>query len=152
MVKGLSRDEVRTKFGIEFTKPSLTKQAHKAECDINVIVDRYVKAGVSLEHANAVQGFFDAASVPDFQSAMNIVAESTELFFNLPARVRKAFDNDTSKFVQYFEDPNDLLLNQMLVDYNLLTPRTDSSGFTGSKKDALATPLPESGSKPSEGA
>ena len=58
------------------TDPSLTKQNHKAECDIN-----------------------------DYQESMNIVAKAQSMFNQLPSQIRNEFDNDPSLFLDFVQDP-----------------------------------------------
>ena len=45
------------------------------------------------------------SAVPDFQEALNIVNEANALFGSLSSDVRKRFDNDPAKFLEFCNDP-----------------------------------------------
>lgn len=80
------------------------KQAFRDECDINNIMRRFHKDGV-LTHVARVGGqYFDAEPV-DFREAMTIVLEGQERFSQLPAKVRRHFDNDPAEFLAFMQDP-----------------------------------------------
>lgn len=91
----------------ETTGPSLTRQASKAECDVNRIMDRFEKTGI-LEHRNTFQGSYgDYTDVPqDYHEAVNQVIEANEMFMTLPAKTRKRFGNDPAEFVDFVSDPD----------------------------------------------
>lgn len=98
--------------GCDFTTDvggaSLTRQEFADECDINVLMERYEKAGV-ISHVNRFPGqFFDAADVPDYQQALHTISEAQTAFATLPARARAEFDNDPGSFVTFAADPANL--------------------------------------------
>lgn len=95
---------VRTPVG----EVSMTRQEFKDECDLNVLMARYEKAGANPVMANAVPRYLDLADVPDFQEAMNLVIEAQRAFMSLPAVVRREFDNDPGKFVEFAEREENL--------------------------------------------
>ena len=72
--------------------PVLTIQSEKENCDINVIVDRFEKTGVLPSMTSSpLYGDF---SVPfDFQEAQQILINAQNAFMQLPAKVRREFDN-----------------------------------------------------------
>lgn len=95
---------VRKPVKMGFKKPSRTKQAFKAECDINNILNKYQKTQL-LTHVNRQQGSYgDFSNVTDYQTALNTVIQAQEAFLGLPAKVRAKFQNDPSQFVQYVSD------------------------------------------------
>lgn len=90
-------------------EPSLTLQQAAAECDINLIVARYAKTGswtsdVSLPSVRP--SFGDFSNVGDFMSAQNAVLAAQEAFDELPAKLRKRFDNDPSSLLAFLENPS----------------------------------------------
>lgn len=88
-------------FPTEIEGPSRTRQEFAAECDVNEIMKRYEKAGV-LTHVNRREPLYlDYSEVPDLQTAMNQVFTAEREFMLLPARVRKEFDNDPVRFVEF---------------------------------------------------
>lgn len=89
-------------------QPSLTRQEFKAECDINTIMDRYEKSG-AFSHVNRAQPIYmDCTQFPDLRGAMDTMRVAGEAFAMLPAKVRREFDNDAQKFVDYARDPANL--------------------------------------------
>ena len=98
--------------------PSMTKQAHKDECDINRILERYRMTGV-LTHVSAIEGHFgDMPDFEDFHEVQNFLLEANEQFMALPAKIRAAFDNDVQKLVAALDDPDrhDELIDMGLID------------------------------------
>lgn len=89
-----------------FSLPSLTKQSFAAECDINLIVDRFRRTGV-VDHVSSVQPqYLDCLNVTDYSDAIMAVREADDIFAALPSAVRRRFDNDPSLFLAAFEDPS----------------------------------------------
>lgn len=88
--------------------PSSTRQEFAKECDINTIMAQYEKTGV-VSHVNRnAPAYLDLSDVPDLQRAMTILADAQAAFMSLPATVRREFDNDPTKFVDYASDPANL--------------------------------------------
>lgn len=96
----------------EFTKPSLTKQSFRDECDINRIMQRFKKLCSSdyLQNFNNVIGgsYGDFSDVGDYRSALDQVMRAQGLFDALPAIVRKRFDNDPAFFLDFVSNPDNL--------------------------------------------
>lgn len=91
-----------------FLAPSMTKQAHKDECDINLIIRKYDKTGV-LTHVNrALATYGDFSAVHSFQEAHNSVMAAAASFADLPAKIRKEFDNDPAKFLDFIDNPENI--------------------------------------------
>lgn len=86
----------------------ITKQSHKAECDINNILKQYQRTGIITHVQNARPTYEDLPSNIDFQQAMNTVLEAERAFLALPGKVRAHFDNDPERFLAAFYDPNQL--------------------------------------------
>lgn len=85
--------------------PSLTKQSFKEECDVNHILDRYMKTGL-IEHANTYRGEYgDFVDALDYREAVDVILESREMFSALPAKVRLRFNNDPGEFLGFVENP-----------------------------------------------
>lgn len=98
----------RNPVGIEFPAEGRTKQSFKDECDINVIMARYQATGL-LEHVrDALPQFLDVTEMPDYQSAMDTVAQAKSLFASLPSAIRDRFDNDPRKLLEFVHDPKNL--------------------------------------------
>lgn len=96
---GLIDKSVRS-VGVECLDESMTVQSEKDAADINSIVERFGVTGMMpvLSHVPVVSEF-DA--VFDFQTAQNAIRAAEEAFMELPASLRKRFDNDAGKFVDF---------------------------------------------------
>lgn len=103
-----------------FNTKSLTKQAHKAECDINNIMKRFEKTGM-LEHANTFKGQYgDFTDVPQsYQDALEQVREAEGMFMTLPAKARKRFENNPGAFLGFVQDPTN---REEMIELGLLKP------------------------------
>jgi len=87
---------------------SRTKQSMRDECDINGIMLKYEKTG-TIAHVEKRDAYFaDVSAVPDFAQAIAVVEQAESMFMSLPAKVRKEFDNDAVKYVEFCADPNNL--------------------------------------------
>lgn len=107
-VKDAEGNMVRRRVRFFSSKPSLTKQSMKAECDINNIMKRFERTKV-VTHLNQRQAYFaDVSEVPDFATALRVVEDAERMFLSLPAAIRKEFDNDATKYVQFCSDPANL--------------------------------------------
>ena len=89
---------------ISFKQPSLTKQSHKDECDVNFIMQRMEKTGI-VSHLNHAEPNYGFAPAIDYHEALNIVLESRQNFDELPAEIRAKFGSDLSEFLTYIENP-----------------------------------------------
>lgn len=88
-------------------EPSMTKQSFVAECDINNIVREFTTHGM-VTHINerAQQGaFVDLPDSIDYQEALEVARAGQVAFDQLPAQVRRRFDNDPVKFLAFLQDP-----------------------------------------------
>ena len=104
--KPLHREEQETKNKIH-TGEGLTEQSHKEETDMNYILREYTKHGY-IKHSKENQGRYDDITVQDFQEAMFIVKESERMFSELPANIRKRFEQDPKKFLAFVQDKNNI--------------------------------------------
>lgn len=102
MTKFVTQFNGRRVIGVEFTEPTMTKEAPANEVDINKIMDRYLKTGVLPEPRPAQYG--DATAVPSYEEAMNIVNQGREAFEALPAKIRERFANDPAQFLDFVND------------------------------------------------
>lgn len=100
-----TRYGARQRAGITFSEPSMTKQNHKAECDINNIMRRFTKTGV-IDHVTRYEPRYGDVPSQDYHSALITVSSAQELFEELPAVMRKHFDNDPGLFLEYVQDPS----------------------------------------------
>lgn len=84
----------------------MTKQAFKAECDINTIMEKYARDGL-LDHVSKYEGqYADVSAEVDYQMALETIFRAEEAFMSLPAKIRTKFDNDPQRFLEFVEDPS----------------------------------------------
>ena len=88
-----------------FTGPSRTKQSHKAECDINNIMQKYLKTGLAMhvrEHGGQYGNFITS---DDYHEGLNKILAANAAFLQLPSAIRSKFDNEPAKFLAFVQDP-----------------------------------------------
>jgi len=98
------RERDRPRFYSPVGERSRTKQAHKDECDINLIIKRHADTG-AISHLNPqAPRFGDFATPYDLKSAIDAVNEAAHTFEQLPAEVRQAAANSPVQFLEMLED------------------------------------------------
>lgn len=81
-----------------------TKQSHRDECDINVIMKRYEKSGVLPDFGGREGRYLDCTGA-DFNAAMQVLAQGRSVFNELHATLRARFENDPAKMLDFVHDP-----------------------------------------------
>jgi len=82
----------------------MTKQADAAAADANVLVRRWLQRG-ELQVTREEARYGDFSSGLTFHESLLRVKAAEEEFAGLPARIRKACENDPAKFLQMVFDP-----------------------------------------------
>lgn len=83
-----------------FDGPTRAKQAFKDECDINNIMARYERTGVISHMQEHGPRYLDMVELPQtYHEALNQVMEAKASFDQMPAKLRKEFDNDPGNFL-----------------------------------------------------
>jgi len=95
----------KSRFRLNFNDPSRTRQSFKDECNINIIMSRYMKTGV-LDFVNKHQGQYGDITGLEYQTAMQQIASAQSLFQELPSNIRSRFDNDPREFLEFVHDPD----------------------------------------------
>jgi phage internal scaffolding protein len=140
-------------------EPVLTEQAHKDECDMNRILDKYQKTGF-IEHAKKHEGRYDDVTNVDFQEAMNVVANVKSMFEELPSKFRAEFENNPGKFLEFAQNPQNaekmhkmgILLGNDGFDIRgaaIMTPTEAGYALQKEQELAAAEPVAEPGALPS---
>ena len=83
---------------------SLTVQEQKEATDINNIVARFAKTGL-IEHVNENEPQYGEFANYDYAEAMRTTARIQSSFNELPAEVRKQFDNNPSEWIEHLANP-----------------------------------------------
>jgi len=97
-------DAASVESGLRCLDASLTQQQFRDECDINNIVDQFMKTGHLPTPASMPQ-YVDYEGVFDFHTAMNAVRQADENFMRMDAKIRARFHNSPQEFLEFFADP-----------------------------------------------
>lgn len=98
-------DKVSLETGTITEGPSLTVQADAEEADINTIVRRFGITGeLPLNRRVPLNIDFSEGNV-DYRECLDAVKNAEASFATLPADIRKRFDNDPAKLVDFALDP-----------------------------------------------
>ena len=105
-----------------------TEQHHKLECDVKHIIQKYDKTGL-IHHVSKIEAKYGDLTGLEFQNMQNVVAGAMSMFNELPAEIRKEFDNDPQKLIHFMDDSNnrDRAIELGLIDPQW-TPETDGLG------------------------
>lgn len=126
-------DDGITEFG-----PSLTKQCFRDESDINNILKRFERTGVLPEMIRQNPQYGDFTDVPSYQESLDIVMKAEEQFLSLDAKLRREFDNDPVKFLEFVNDPSNA---KRMVELGLATERVDVSTSDVHRSTSVDTSL-----------
>lgn len=96
--------EPRTRSPIRDVGVSRTHQSFRDECDINVLMRRYMATGILPDNVNSQEARFLDCTESDFQSAMQLVAGASSLFNQLPSSIRNRFDNEPAHLLSFLSD------------------------------------------------
>lgn len=86
------------------TEPTMARQEFKDECDINNIVKKYQQTGEFSHISSAVGKYGDFSDVADYQTALHQVMDAQNSFNQLPAQLRKRFDNDPAQLIDFLSN------------------------------------------------
>ncbi len=111
-----ARDEEH--LGIVFPSDSLVQRHFQQECDVNFIVDRYVKSGEMPHIAENPPVFADVSEVPDdLMQSYDKIFLAEQAFMQLPSKLRKELDNDPARLGAWLQDENN---RSAAVSYGLI--------------------------------
>ncbi len=99
-----SRFELGPRVQLIVSGSGRTRQSFKDECDINMIMAKFVKTG-AVDHSTKHGGSYGFATSISFHEAMNVVTKAEAMFMDLPSVVRKRFGNDPADFLEFVQDP-----------------------------------------------
>lgn len=122
MIRG--RSSPRERVQVENPSPELgAKQSFKKECDINVLMSKYLKGGV-ITHLNPREArFLDVSEVGDLRDVYDRLEEARSAFEDLPSEVRDEFDHDPLAFVEFATDEDN---RDQLEAWGLTAPAPES--------------------------
>lgn len=83
----------------------VTEQAHKEACDINNIIKTY-DAGLIISRVQTMEARYGDISGLDYKQALDLVIGAKTAFTELPAKIRKEFDNNPQKYLEFMDNPD----------------------------------------------
>lgn len=135
--------------GITFTEPSMTFQSAAPECDIYNILNQFNTTGIVTHVASGTPQYTDVSEVPDYQAAMEVIMTAEEQFSALPSHVRREFDNDPGKMLEFIQNPDNyergvelgLFVQNNSLDNNNI-PDLPSSSLDNGLSSSVVPPSP----------
>lgn len=101
----LKKTRERKRLQLVFPDDGLTQQNFQEETDINNIMAKFAKTGL-VDHVNRVAGSYgDFTTVQDYQLHLDQVMAAQTAFMELPATIRRRFDNDPAHLLAFIQDP-----------------------------------------------
>jgi hypothetical protein len=93
-----------SEFGLSTSTEGGAQQQFKDECDVNLIVPRYMRDGIPPAFMKEGEPVFDefgyAFEVADYRKNLDTLIAAQEAFDALPAKTRKYYDNDPLKLLE----------------------------------------------------
>jgi len=86
---------------------SMTKQSFKDECDINKIMAKFQRTGVLEHYAKHAPQYMDIPPL-DHAEALILISEAASMFEELPSSIRKKFENNPQKFLEFVDNPDNI--------------------------------------------
>lgn len=103
-MSNITPEKYRRRVAYTLSDELITEQSHKDECDINTILKRYLQTGY-INHAKQHAGtYVDFSGICDFQGTMEKINLAREVFESVPSGIRKQFDNDPGKYLDFMMD------------------------------------------------
>lgn len=98
------RDKPRVEFPPDEGR---TQQDAKDECDINMIMRKYVKTG-TLPPGMGIGRYGDFSTAEDYLDAQNLLIQARAQFDSLPSTVRERFSNSPVSMLAFVADKNNI--------------------------------------------
>lgn len=86
-----------------YEKPTKTQQHMAEACDINNVMNRWLKKGETPQWRGS--GRYADLTEFDYQAALDITIQAKQSFAALPSRIRTRFENDPRKLLEFIGDP-----------------------------------------------
>lgn len=125
----------------ENNEPSKTDQSFAEECDVNNIMQKYIKTG-EIHHVNRKAGVYaDLSDIKDLTHAYEIIGFAQQAFSGLPSELRDKFLNNPQNLINYLNDPSNdeeaisLGLKNPIPQKNPLTQKTSEKSEKNQKKE-----------------
>lgn len=87
---------------IDIVEPSLTQQHYKDEVDLNIMMARMGVSDGAIPPAALDPSYFgDFTDATDLRTAIDRTREAEQRFMELPAEIRRRFDNDPAELLAF---------------------------------------------------
>lgn len=104
-MKITNHHELRRDVSIDCSSPILTDQSYKNACDINIIMANYAKTGLLPDSGMKQPFYIDNTEIPNLMEAFDISNRAIDMFYELPADVRKLMDNNPANLENFVLNP-----------------------------------------------
>ncbi len=124
----------------------VAKQAMRDECDVNLIMAKFVKTGFISHVAAGLPSYVDVSELSSYREAIEHVRSVEGYFAGLPANVRSRFGNDAVAFMEYLDSgasEDDLRALGLDVLGDRRARAQDGREGDGEVPDVVAAALPE---------
>lgn len=123
----------RNRVSFETVGESVTQQHFAQEADIKTIIKKHDRTGIISHVARGIAHYGDYSEVNEYREALDMVNSANASFAELPAEIRKMFDNDAGAFFEFATDPkNDEKMVQMGL--KVAPPSPDQASSEPAKK------------------
>lgn len=133
-------DGERRRVVIEPVGESMTQQHFKEEVDVRNIIRKYDQTGL-IQHVQRGQAQYgDFSQTVGFKEALDMVNSAKHSFMELPAELRREFNNDAGAFYTFVSDPNN---SEKLIEMGLAEAPIAPVPVEPSAAEASDVPPPE---------
>lgn len=98
------RDNGTRRVQLQLKPGSKVEQSHRDMCNINQIMKKVNRTGLFPARQD-VPTYGDFTGATDFQDAIDRIQKAEDDFLALPSGVRKRFENDPGKLIDFLENP-----------------------------------------------
>lgn len=139
--KQTNHHELRKRQSIDVSKGGKTDQSFKKMCDINVIIANATKTGLLSHEKQSLGQYIDNTQIPSLLDAQLLIRDANNSFMSLPAQIRKLMDHDSTKLVDFVNDPEnqDILLKHGILEKVEQVSPVDSTSQKGALEDVKET-------------
>lgn len=102
----MSRTKIPKINPIPNARTGITQQSFRNDANINTIVARFKRNGQPITGTAKQPMYGDFADMPSYQESLNRVIQAQTDFETLPAKIRKEFDNDPAKLIDFLSNPD----------------------------------------------
>lgn len=84
---------------------TLTQQHFAKEADIKTIIKKHDRTGIITHLARGIAQYGDYSEINEYREALDKVNSANAAFMEIPAEIRKMFDNDAGEFFEFATNP-----------------------------------------------